>query len=90
MKTVTVRMVGSTLVSRMGGDTVLVSSPELAAEMLLRNQPVRIPGGLPFVNRVRKLIALHAVNGSGPEEAERIWSGRELLGDTPGQGEGFA
>ncbi len=65
------------LTSCVGGYGPLTSTVEEAADALLRNRPVRIAGE--DEQAVRSLIALRALQGRGPEEAPRLWNGRELL-----------
>lgn len=100
-KTVVLRLVGAaTLVGHkaqqgdakvttcVGGYGPLAASASRAADVLLSNRPVRIPAS--WEPAVRHVIAIRALAGRGPEEAARIWSGRELVDDKSGQGEGFA
>jgi len=66
--TVTVRIVGwASLVTSPGGQGLIVTNPEFAADALLRNEPVHIPGALIFVKRVRRVIAQRALAGAGPD-----------------------
>jgi len=88
-ETVVLRLVGvTTLIGhRMQGDAKLTSciggygpvatTASEAADALLRNRPVRIPVG--WEETVRRVMAMRALAGRGPEEAKRQWSGRELL-----------
>lgn len=68
------RMVGSTLVGQIGGAGLpVVRSARDAAEMLLRNEPVRMPAGA-FVRRVRQVIGRRALLGQGPDGEGRNWA----------------
>lgn len=99
-ETVVLRLVGAaTLVghkvqgdaklnSCIGGYGPVATTASGAADMLLSNRPVRIPAK--WERAVRHVIAIRALAGRGPEEAAHIWSGRELVDDKSGQGEGFA
>jgi hypothetical protein len=85
------RLVGvATLIGhRVAGDAKLTScadgygpiilTPEAAADLLLSNRPVRIPAD--SEQAVRSAIAERALHGKGPEEAAKIWDGRELRED---------
>ena len=88
-KTVVLRLVGAAtlvghraqqgdakLTSCAGGYGPVVLTPEAAADLLLSNRPVRIPAS--SEQAVRSAMAERALQGRGPEEAPRIWDGREL------------
>ena len=65
--------------SCVGGYGPLTATASEAADALLSNRPVRIPAHWEGV--VRRVIALRALQGRGPQEAPRVWDGRELLED---------
>jgi hypothetical protein len=65
--------------SCVGGYGPLASSASEAADCLLSNRPVRIPAH--WEQTVRKVMAMRALHGKGPEEAAKIWDGRELRED---------
>lgn len=73
MRTVTARLVGWSLIVRIGGTGPVVQSPEEAADALLRNEAVRMPKGLAFAGRVRRVIAMRALDGEGPDGDGRNW-----------------
>lgn len=64
------------LTSCVGGYGIVILTPEAAADLLLSNRPVRIPAG--DEQAVRSLLAERALAGRGPQEAPRLWDGREL------------
>lgn len=88
-ETVVLRMVGAaTLVghrvqgeaklhSCAGGYGPLATTASEAADRLISNRPVRIPAK--WERSVRHVIAIRALAGRGPQEAPRIWDGRELI-----------
>lgn len=80
VRTVTARLVGATLQVRMGGDGPVMQTPETAVDALLNDEPVRIPAGRTFAQRVRRLIAQRALAGDGPSGQGQNW-GRSA---TPG------
>ncbi len=67
------------LYSCAGGYGLVILTPEAAADLLLSNRPVRIPDDAEFVQAVRSAMAERAMDGAGPQEAPRVWDGRELL-----------
>lgn len=67
----------ATLHSCVGGYGPVATTASEAADLLLCNRPVRIPAH--WEQTVRRVIAMRALRGRGPEEAKRQWSGRELL-----------
>ncbi len=87
-ETVVLRLVGAaTLVghkvqgeaklnSCIGGYGPVAASASEAADALLAHRPVRIP--VDWEPVVRRVIALRALNGNGPQEAAKVWDGREL------------
>ena len=86
--TVVLRLVGvATLVGQrgqgeaklhscVGGYGPLATTASEAADLLLCNRPVRIPAD--WEQAVRHVMAIRALAGRGPQEAPRIWDGREL------------
>lgn len=62
--------------SCVGGYGPVATTASEAADALLSNRPVRIPAHWESV--VRRVIALRALHGRGPEDAPRLWDGREL------------
>lgn len=91
MRTVTVRLVGAALVTRMGGSGPVTDSPHEAADILLRNEPVRIPFNRGFAQRLRWVLSSRAVAGQGPDGQGRNWqdSYSDEVGE-PGQTGGAA
>lgn len=76
--TVTARLVGgATLTAKSGGKGMIITDPDMAADLLLRNEPAHIPGGLFFRERVRKVIAERALAGEGPDGNGINWSGSD-------------
>lgn len=73
MRTVTARMVGWTLVVSRGGSGPVVDAPAEAADALLRGERVRMPKGQGFAARVRRVLAMRALDGEGPEGDGRNW-----------------
>ena len=73
MRTVTARLVGAEMVVRMGGSGVVVQSPELAADALLRDETVRMPAGVAFARRVRRVIGQRSLAGRGPSGEGVNW-----------------
>lgn len=73
MKTVTARLVGAEMVVRMGGSGAVVQSPELAADALLRDEQVRMPAGVAFAKRVRRVIGERSLAGQGPSGEGVNW-----------------
>lgn len=71
---VTARIVGgATLATSPGGKGPIVTDPEKAAEVLLANGPVHIPGALIFLRRVRRVMAEKALQGDGPDGTGANW-----------------
>ncbi len=62
--------------SCVGGYGPVATTASEAADALLSSRPVRIPAHWESV--VRRVIALRALHGRGPEEAAKVWDGREL------------
>lgn len=75
MRTVTVRLVGSALVTKVGGSGPVTDSPHEAADILLRNEPVRVPFNRRFGQRLRWVLGNRAIEGRGPDGMGRNWSG---------------
>jgi hypothetical protein len=67
----------ATLKSCVGGYGPVATTASGAADLLLSNRPVRIPAK--WERAVRHVMAIRALAGKGPEEAPRIWDGRELI-----------
>ena len=67
------------LYSCLGGYGPVAGTASEAADLLLDHRPVRIPVNWEGV--VRSVLAMRALNGDGPQEAPRIWDGRELKGE---------
>lgn len=59
------------LTSCVGGYGIVILTPEAAADLLLSNQPVRIPAG--DEQAVRSLLAERAVAGRGPDGNGQNW-----------------
>lgn len=59
------------LTSCVGGYGIVILTPEAAADLLLSNQPVRIPAG--DEQAVRSLLAERAVAGRGPDGEGVNW-----------------
>lgn len=74
MHTVTARLVGWTIQVRRGGSGPVETDPHRAADVLLENQPVRIPGGKLFARRLRWVLGCRAIEGRGPDGAGRNFS----------------
>jgi hypothetical protein len=59
----------------MGGQGPVVDDPHEAANILLRNEPVRIPHAQRFARRLRWVLNCRAIEGRGPDGAGQNWSG---------------
>ncbi len=57
--------------SCVGGYGPVATTASEAADMLLRNRPVRIPADWEFV--VRSVLAMRALNGDGPDGEGKNW-----------------
>lgn len=90
MRTVTVRLVGSALVTSVGGKGPITDSPHAAADILLRNEPVRIPFNRRFGERLRWVLNCRAIEGRGPDGNGRNWNGSHSDGVGEAEGEGVA
>ncbi|HRJ41583.1 MAG TPA: hypothetical protein PL105_06875 [Caldilineaceae bacterium] len=74
METITLRLAGYALVIGPDGPGPVVRSPALAVDALLRNEVVRTPGRQAFRGRVRRLLAMRAVAGQGPDGQGVNWA----------------
>lgn len=61
--------------SCIGGYGPVAATASGAADLLLSNRPVRIPAK--WERAVRHVLAIRALAGKGPQEAAKVWDGRE-------------